>query len=248
MDLHQKRYFFLSGLISLTFFIGLLLLVGYSLIFSPNVVQFAMLKSDVINVSIAISKTKVTKQTNPELAITPRELKPIEKQEKVSKPVPVPDISDLFANVKPQKIVKKTTEERKENEQLNKLEKELLAPKDNPKFTDKVNKIEFAKPSVKMIAQGGSTGPIVNEYHAKIQGLVYTYFRPPAGTAGDVARVRMTISATGKLISYKVITYSGNGLFNSEVDWLKDRLSSIHFPVHPEGKDAILEFILTAKE
>lgn len=245
MGSNQERYFFLSGLISFSLFIVLAALAGYSLILSPKIEQFAMIQSDVINVSITISETKETEQSTPEPAITPSEPEVAQKQNEVAEAEPVPEISDLFAQVKPDKTPKKKAEE---NKQLNALEKEVLERKDVPRFSDKVNKVTLAKPSVKMIPQGGSTGPLVNEYHAKIQGLVYTYFRPPSGSAGEVSRVRMSISASGKLIAYRVIRYSGNSSFNSEIDWLKERLSSIRFPEHPDGKDTVLEFILTAKE
>lgn len=249
MDLNQERYFFISGLISLSLFVAFLFLAGYSLIVSPKIEQFAMIQSDVINVSIALSDTKASEQMVPEAKVEPQKADTV--PESVEKPVEppekVPEISDLFSQVKPQKTPKKSPEIRKENEQLNTLEKEILTHKDSPRFSDKVSKVELAKPSVKMVVQGGSTGPLVNEYHAKIQALVYTNFHPPAGTAGEAARVRMSISASGKLIGYKVISYSGNGTFNGEVDWLKDRLNSIRFPEHPDGKDTILEFILTAK-
>lgn len=249
MDLNQERYFFISGLISLSLFVAFLFLAGYSLIVSPKIEQFAMMQSDVINVSIALSDTKATEQTEPEPKVEPQKADPSPEKsvQSVVQPEKVPEISDLFAQVKPQKIQKKPLETTKTNEQLNALEKELLNHKETPRFSDKVSNVELAKPSVKMVVQGGSSGPIVNEYHAKIQGLVYTNFHPPAGTAGEVARVRMSISASGKLIGYKVISYSGNTTFNGEVDWLKDRLASIHFPEHPEGKDTVLEFILTAK-
>lgn len=225
------------------------------MIISPKVEQFAMIQSDVINISIALSETKATEESvpMPQVESQPESVsEPAPKQEieKVSplKAERVPEISDLFAQVKPQKTPKKPLEDKKQNEQLNALEKELLTHKESSRFADKVSKVELAKPSVKMVVQGGSTGPIVNEYHAKIQGLVYTNFHPPSGSAGEVARVRMSISASGKLMGYKVISYGGNGTFNNEVDWLKDRLNTIRFPAHPEGKDAVLEFILTAKE
>lgn len=248
MDFNQERYFFLSGLISVTFFLLLLFIAGYSVILTPKIEQFAMIKSDVINVSIAVSESKVSQQPMPEPTAVPEKSEPVVEEKEVSKPEKAPDISDLFSQVKPDKTSKKEKEDTARRDELNNLEKELLTRKDTPRFSDKVNKVELAKPSVKMVATGGSTGPIVNEYHAKIQGLVYAYFRPPSGSAGEIARVRMNISASGKLISYKVIRYSGNGTFNSEVDWLKDRLSAVRFPEHPEGKEAVLEFILTAKE
>ncbi|MFZ2889674.1 hypothetical protein, partial [Sulfuricurvum sp.] len=63
MGSNQERYFFLSGLISFSFFIVLVGLVGYSLIISPKIEQFSMIQSDVINVSITISETKETEQS-----------------------------------------------------------------------------------------------------------------------------------------------------------------------------------------
>lgn len=246
MDMNQERYFYLGGLISISLFVTMLFFVAYSVILSPKIQQFAMTKSDVINVSIAVSDTKESMQTPPEPARVPLKPDQVQKEEEpTAQPEPVPEISDLFSEVKPQKVAK---EDNKRQEQLNKIENELLTKRETPRFSDKVSKVELAKPSIKMVVQGGSSGPLVNEYHAKIQGLVYTYFHPPSGTAGEVARVRMNISASGKLTGYKVLRYSGNISFNSEVDWLKDRLSAIRFPEHPEGKDTVLEFILTAKE
>jgi periplasmic protein TonB len=146
------------------------------------------------------------------------------------------------------KTPKKKEEDHKRRDELNALEKEVMETKEHSRLSEKVSKVELAKPSVKMVPIGGSTGPIVNEYHAKIQGLVYTYFRPPSGSAGEMARVRMKISASGKLLEYKVLRSSRNSDFNGEVDWLKDRLNTVRFPEHPEGREAVLEFILTAKE
>lgn len=246
MGSNQERYFFLSGLISFSFFILLVCLFGYTLILSPKTEQFAMVHSNVINVSIAISETNAMEQSDPEPTIAPAETD--QKQNDSLEAEPVAEISDLFAQVKTEKSSKKLQDDSKRRDDLNELEKELLEKKETPRFSDKVNKVTLAKPSVKVIPQGGSTGPLVNEYHAKIQGLVYTYFRPPPGSAGQVARVRMSISASGKLIGYRIISYSGNSSFNNEVDWLKERLSAIRFPEHPDGKDAVLEFILTAKE
>lgn len=248
MNFNQERYFFISGIISVSLFIGVLFLAGFSLIHSPKIEQFAMIKSDVINVSIALSEDKPSEESVPVQEALQPEPEPLQKNEESAPAEEVPEISDLFAQVKPQKTSKNYKEENARREELSALEKELLERKESPRFSDKVSKVELARPSVKMVPQGGSTGPVVNEYHAKIQGLIYSYFRPPSGSAGEAARVRMNISASGKLMGYKVIRYSGNGTFNSEVDWLKDRLGSVRFPEHPEGKDTVLEFILTAKE
>lgn len=251
MGSNQERYFFLSGLISIALFAVVVFLTGFSLFLVPKVEQFAMIQSDVISVSIALAEPQQPLENNP-VPVVPEEVEQTvestEASESAPKQEPVAEISDLFAQVKPQKGPKAPKEDIKNLEQLNALEKEVLQKKETPRFLDKVNNIALAKPSVKMIVQGGSTGPVVNEYHAKIQGLVYTYFRPPNNSMGQSARVRMIISAEGKLISYKVLSYSSMNSFNYEVDWLKDRLIGIHFPEHPEGREAVLEFILTAKE
>jgi periplasmic protein TonB len=246
MGFNQERYFFLSGLISISLFMALLFSIGYTLVASPKIEQFALKQSDYISISILDEQVEVQADTVAETL--PEDSKPAEEKEVVVKPEPVPDISDLFSQIKVDERPVKPKEETKRSDELNLLEKELTKKRETHRFSDKVSKVELVKPSVKMIPQGGSSGPLVNEYHGKIQSLLYTYFRPPSGTVGESARIRMKISATGKLISYKVVSYSGNGSFNSEVDWLKDRLNSIRFPEHPDGKDAVLECILTAKE
>jgi hypothetical protein len=56
------------------------------------------------------------------------------------------------------------------------------------------------------------------------------------------------LSPDGRLLSYRVISYSGNPVFNAEVDWLKERLRQVGLPRHPQGQEAVFEIILTAKE
>lgn len=254
MGLHNERYFFLSGLISFSFFLLLLFLIGYSVLQTSKIEQFAMVQSQFVSVSVAITEAKSEPQEEPQ---TPEAVsEPVEEVPTPPEPVksepakaePVPEIADLFSQVKAEQSPKKKAEEAKRSQELNALEKEVLKSSNSSRLTDKVQKLELVKPSLKMVVQGGSSGPVVNEYHAKIHGLVYTHFHPPVGSAGQAARVRMIINATGRLIGYKVITYSGSTALNSEVDWLKERLGTVVFPSHPEGRDAVLEFILTAKE
>lgn len=249
MDLNQERYFILSGAISLSFFVLLLLLVGYSVLVSTKIESFALTQSNFVSVSVAIAEVPAEPQTQAPAQPSPSE--PLQESTPPPQPAqaePVPEISDLFSQVKADKSVKKPKEESKRTEQLDALEKELHASSAPSRFSEKVQKLELVKPSLTMSVQGGSTGPVVNEYHAKIHGLVYTHFHPPAGSGGQAVRLRMKISASGKLISYKVIAYSGYSALNSEVDWLRERLASVQFPVHPEGRDTVLDFILTPKE
>lgn len=249
MDLHNERYFFLSGLISLTLFSLLVLLVGYSVLTSVKIEQFAMTQSDVISVSIAISEQKAQSELPSEAAqAVPEPVNEEPAPEEEKKVETVPEISDLFSQVKPLNEPKKKSENAKRSDELSALEKEITAQSEKQRFTDKVKNIELLKPGMKMTVQGGSSGPIVNEYHAKIQGLIYTQFHPPAGSQGQAARVRIKISPDGRLVAYRVLAYSGHAALNNEVDWLKERLGSVRFPAHPDGKEALLECILTAKE
>lgn len=245
MGFNQERYFFLSGLISITLFVLLLFSIGYTLMVSPVIEQFAMRQSEYVSVSIVESGIEPQKKSEPQPAEVSEQ---VQAEESVVEAEPVLEISDLFSQVKADKPPKKVQDDQKRRDELNTLEKELLERKDSPRISDRVSKVELAKPSVKMIPQGGSSGPIVDKYYANIQGIVYANFHPPAGTVGELAKVRLSFSSSGKLLSYRIIRYSGNGSFNAEVDWLKDRLNAIRFPEHPDGKDAVLECILTAKE
>lgn len=239
MGSNQERYFFLSGLISFSFFIVLVGLVGYSLIISPKIEQFSMIQSDVINVSITISETKETEQSLSEAIITPIEPEVAEKQNELAKPEPVPEISDLFAQVKIDKTPKKKPEENKE---LNALEKEILERKDVPRFSDKIKSIKILK--------GGSTGPMVDKYYAMIFAFVSQNFNPPLGTVGNKATVVLVLSPSGKLRSFKILYSSKNQMFDEEVDRLKDKMAKLNLPAHPDGDESELRFELmkTLKE
>lgn len=253
MGLNSERYFFLSGLISFFFFLSLLFVIGFSLLSPTKIEQFAMTKSQFVSVSIAIaepakSNEPVREQAQPEPQPEPTPQPQEQSEPEPPAPAPVAEISDLFSQVKAQKTPEKPKTDPKRSEALNALEKEVMKSTQTPRMSEKVKNLELVKPSLKMVVQGGSTGPVVNEYHAKIHGLVYAAFHPPVGSAGQGARVIIKISASGKLLSYKVVAYSASTALNSEVDWLKERLGTVVFPPHPEGREAVLEFILTAKE
>ena len=121
-----------------------------------------------------------------------------------------------------------------------------MTSKRDSKLFEKVKTLELAKSGVKMVSS--STGPAVNEYNAKIQGIIYANFHPASGTEGFAARVRISLSPEGKLLAYHVISYSGNTVFNAEVDWLKERLRQVGLPQHPQGESEVFEIILTARE
>lgn len=248
MNLHYQRYFFQSGII--TFFLfGLILSFFMSdILHSSKPDAFAMRKSDVISISLEDTPARVSEMMSPSVPLVQQFAKEVEKVPAVSTPVKeiVPAIDDLFATVKTAKNKPKPIDNSKQMSELNALEAKILTTKRDTKLFDKVKTLELAKSGVKMVSS--STGPEVNEYNAKIQGIIYANFHPANGTEGFAARVRISLSPDGRLLGYRVISYSGNPVFNAEVDWLKERLRQVGLPQHPQGEEAVFEIILTAKE
>lgn len=109
------------------------------------------------------------------------------------------------------------------------------------KSVDKLDKQILSSKNVKKL------GSDIDQYKAKVQGVIYAHFHPESGTQGFSARVRIVLSADGKLDSYRVISSSGNALFNEALDSLKERLRQASFPKNPNRDEAIFEIILTSK-
>ncbi|MFA6187952.1 MAG: TonB C-terminal domain-containing protein [Sulfuricurvum sp.] len=249
MNLHYQRFFLQSGLI--TFFIlGLILSFFLSGVLKTSQPEaFALTKSDVISISLDEAISPVSEViASPHDVQPPSSSKPVEKNtlEKSVEKETVPEINDLFSTVKITKNKQKKVDNSKQLSELNALEEKVLTTSRDSKLFDKVKTFELAKSGVKMVAT--SSGPAVNEYNAKIQGIIYSNFHPAAGTEGFAARVKIVLSPDGRLLSYRVISYSGNAVFNAEVDWLKERLRQVGLPSHPQGQEAVFEIILTAKE
>lgn len=248
MNLHYQRYFLQSGMITL-FLMGLMCLFFVSVaLHASKPDAFAMIKSDVISVSLEDTPVRVSEEMSPSVPAVQEPLTQETKTPAVSDTAKeiVPEIDDLFATVKSVKSKPKPIDNSKQVSELNALEEKILTTKRDTKFFDKVKTLELAKSGVKMVSS--STGPVVNEYNAKLQGIIYANFHPASGTEGFAARVRISLSPDGKLLAYRVISYSGNAVFNAEVDWLKERLRQVVLPQHPQGKEAVFEIILTAKE
>lgn len=248
MNLHYQRYFLQSGIITFCLFGFILSFFMSNLMHSSKPNAFAVTKSDVISISLENTPAAVSEITSSSVPAVQQPSKEVEKASAESSPVKetVPAIDDLFATVNTTKSKSKPMDNSKQLSELNALEEKILTTKRDTKIFDKVKTLELAKSGVKMVSP--STGPAVNEYNAKIQGIIYTNFHPASGTEGFAARIRITLSPDGKLLAYRVISYSGSAVFNAEVDWLKERLRQIGLPQHPQGEEAIFEIILTAKE
>lgn len=277
MGFNDERYFYMGGAIAFSLFTLILLIIGYTVVSSEKIENFALLQSPYVSVSIADSapsssiappKPQVSEPEPDTAEAEPEILQPqpevAEPQEKVvehnfvsekskmqsdSKAAKqAPAISDLFSSVPAQKASKIPDDSEKKLEVLNEFERQISRPKSTSQLAEKVKNTSLIKPAVKIVSNSGSTGPLVNEYHAKIQALIYANYYPPTGSQGQSARVRLQVDGSGKLIGYRVVAYSGNTPFNNEIDFLKERLRNVTFPANPDGKDSQFEIILTAKE
>lgn len=256
MHLDHNRFFILSGILSFSFFLVILAIIGWQFLVAEKPLSFAMAKSDVVSISLVPSLSKPQ-----ESIIEPQEpvseplvshldsKSAVEKMPQKTEPkVEEVEISDLFSTVKANNPPQKMKEDRKQLSELNVLEEKIATSKRDSQLFEKAKTLDLAKVGKKAVAAAGSTGPLVDEYKAKVQGIIYAHFHPGSGTEGFSARVRIVLTSNGKLTSFRVISYSRSSVFNAEVDWLKERLNQVSFPKYPNGDEAIFEIILTAKE
>lgn len=240
-------YFYMSGLLSLSLFALLFIIVTFFVIFQPKPKVFALTKDKYIAVSINVApqpknkhNAKPAKKPEPKAAA-----KPVETE-------PAPDISDLFSSIKSPKLA--TTPKPKVKQvdikRLAAIEKRIKTSKKtkSENAQQKINELALVKPSVEITGASSSSAQEVNEYYAKIQALIYDNFFPPVSTEGSVAEVKIYLSATGKLLDFRILTPSASPLFNKEVKRLQQRLKSITFPTSPDVKEEALSIYLTVQE
>jgi protein TonB len=197
--------------------------------FSSNINSYALKKDNYISISMDI--IELPKKKKDKSVITP-----IKKtQPKVVEEETEIDIGDLFSNVKTQKIKKKPKKKQHRIKELQNRPKDAKSTlnKDSEKDTQ---------------TKESSSGNEVNEYLAKIQALVYKYFEPPANSQGHSVKAVIVLSAIGKVIDFRILTYSNNQALNNECDNIKSRLKSVLFPINPENKKGKYTVILTSKE
>jgi len=257
---HEERYFYISGLISLSLFSAVIFLFALVVLHKSSIDTFAMQEDNYISVSLNMDVVIPTKndakpdpqptpieETIPEPAPEPA----VEEIESTPEPVNT-DVSSLFDDVWTQsadtKVVKK--EEKIDTKRLAAIEKRIKTKetKKTQKASDMIKTLELVKPSIEVVGASASTAPEVNKYLAKIHAQIKSKFYPPASTEGNSAKVRVKIDANGRVINYRVIVYSGSSIFNEEVDRLKSRLQRMTFPKNPDGKTISLEIILTVED
>lgn len=189
---------------------------------------------------IKVTKSKQVKEKEPEV-------KPVEAVQ-VPKKVNT-DLSSLFGEVKTKKLVKRSkTKKPSVDDKFLKKMKTRIKTKNTKSVksieaSSLVKNLKLSKQHIKVVSD--SSG-VVDEYLAKIHAEIYAKFYPPSDSVGKTAKVRLEINANGVLVSFRVISYSNDELFNEAVDAC---LNALHqFATHPENKAISLDIILTAKE
>jgi len=211
--------------------------------------QIQTATSDYISINLNTVPTakpiKVTKSKQVKEKV--EELKPVEA---VQAPKKVnTDLSSLFGEVKTKKLVKRSKAKKASvDDKFLKKMKTRIKTKDtkavkSTQASSLVKNLKLSKEHIKVV--GDSSG-VVDEYLAKIHAEIYSKFFPPEASEGKSSKVRLEIDANGALVSFRVISSSGDVYFDESV---LQCLNALHqFAMHPENKAISLDIILTAKE
>lgn len=231
---NKQDYFYLSGLASFTMFFVFVAVFVMMMLKSDKIQQFALNKDKFISITID-SPNSNTKNK--------KVVKQIEK--KIVKPVIDPvqseefDIDDLFSDVQTKDVnIKKIKPNRIDAARLQEINKKISTTKENE--VEKIKQIKEVKSK--------SSALEVNEYLAKIQSTVYESFFPPRNSQGHTVKAVIELNSLGKVLAFRILTYSANSLLNEECDKIKDRLIGINFPVNPDNVSGDYIIKLTAKE
>lgn len=240
MGNQDSQYFYISGMISISLFLVMLFL-AITMLFTPSKsLSFAMKKDTYISISLEVPKEKSSR---------PKKIEKAAAQEAIVEPKKNIDVNNLFSDVWTKKIEpKKETPKPKNTKRLLDIEKKIKTSKSNDvqSLSEKVNDLE--KVDTKNEAQASSTAEQVNEYLAKIQAIVYQYFRVPQNSQGSSVKTVIELNSLGKVLDFRVLSYSNNEALNREVDQIRGRLMHVIFPKNPEHKSSKTIVILISKE
>jgi len=247
--------FYLGGLFALVLF-ALIVMVFYMMLTGlQRIHSYAMKKSASVTVSLVDMNVPTSKVRNtPRVKPVPKVEQPKSKPVPKTPPAPAPDISSLFSEVKTERIVHKKrvkpTPKTIDTKRIASLQTRLKTSKKRKisATAKKVENLSLIKPVRRSGGKAASGGDKVNAYYAKIQATIYAHFYPPANSAGAVARIRITVDASGTMRDYRVLQYSGEPFFDQEVDRLKDRLRQVAFERNPDGRQVVLDVSLISKE
>lgn len=243
-------YFYLGGIVSFSLFLFFSVLFVLFLMQHSRIKQLQLNSADYISVNLDSIPMAAPKKVQKS-----KRQKKSDETDKTLETIEVPtkqvntDLSSLFGEVKTKKLVKRNKSKKVAVDEkfIKKIQKRIKT-KDTKQVSSTeasslVKNMRLSKERIKVV--GNSSG-VVDEYLAKIHAQIYSKFFPPAESAGRSAKVRLEIDSYGELVSYRVIAYSGDTLFDEAVDFCLTGLSQ--FEVHPDNKAISLDIILTAKE
>ncbi len=209
------------------------------MISSSSINEYALEKDNYISISMDI-QPKNSKSAKKSLQPTPIESSVSEIPQDV-------DVNDLFSDVWTKKIQKKKIQP-KDSKRIKDIQKKIKTTHANSveSISEKLNELDSSKSNEEN--SPSSTANEVNEYLAKIQALVYRYFNVPPNSEGYSVIAYIELNAIGKVMDFRILTYSANDALNAEVDRIKDRLKSVVFPINPQNKSFSTKVILKSKE
>lgn len=245
---NNDYYFYLGGVVSF----GMFLL--FSFLFFSFILQQSQIKRIQLSSSDYIAVNLNHVPTAPPVKTKKSELVKSEEAPEALETLETPkvvntDLSSLFGEVETKKLVKrnKTKSAAVDDKFLKKIQKRIKT-KDTKSVASSeasslVKNLKLSKQDIKIV--GDSSG-VVDEYLAKIHAEIYSKFFPPAESVGRSAKIRLEIDKYGALVSFRVINYTQDVLFDEAVDACLNALNQ--FPAHKDNKAISLDIILTAKE
>ncbi len=240
MDNQENANFYFSGLLSLAFFI-LCLFLAATMLFSPSKNNsFGLKKDTYISISLNAPEVKSHKQ---------KKVKKTAAIQEISTPKKDVDINNLFSDVWTKNILHKKEKPKLQNsKRLLDIQKKIQIKKENDveSLSKKVHDLDSI--DTKSEEDSSSTAEQVNEYLAKIQAIVYQYFRVPPNSQGSSVKTVIELDSLGKVLDFRVLTYSKNDALNREADKIKMRLMHVIFPENPLHRSSKTIIILISKE
>jgi len=240
----NNSYFAISGFISLSLFIFFLSLFFMMIFSSPKINTFALKKDDYISISLELINTTTTK-TKKDVEVIKEEIE-VPKKEVVTpkedaqsvEEVKNIDIDDLFSDVWTKDINVKKVKKKVDNKRLELINKKIKTKKNNSVKPSSSNASNSESETSSDKNKKSSSGDEVNEYLAKIQAIVYKYFYPPNNSQGHTVKAVIELNAIGKIIDFRILSYSSNQALNQECDKIKDRLVGVLFPKNPQNRSS----------
>ncbi|WP_457744742.1 TonB C-terminal domain-containing protein [Sulfurimonas sp.] len=236
----NQKYFYISGFISLSLFGFFLILFVVMLFQVKDMKTYGMKKKNYISISINVAPVKkVSKKATSVQSKIESSVK--SKSKNIN-------VNSLFDDVWTQKIQHKKIQKKKNSKRINEIQKQLKLKENNHVESIEKSMDKFAENKKDDQNSTSSTANEVNEYLAKIQAIVYKHFNVPQNSEGNSVKTVIELGAFGKVLDFRVLTYSSNEALNNEVDKIKDRLKNVVFPINPDGKITKTIVILVSKE